>query len=767
MKKLYFLALSIFASASLMATQVQVKAVDDLQAAVDAASKGDTVLVQAGTYEGNFTMKDGVYVSGGWNEDFTAQTEHASILDAKQSGRVLNQTADFTTLTIWDNFTIQNGKLTAIQSDKLGSGVALMKKGRVINCLIQNNTFDYSDQCMGGGIGHDSGDRNDTCAINCVVRNNFASHGGGVRIRGVILNSIIEENTTTTNAAGGMHLQGGAAYNCIIRNNESLKDLGGVRLYGACDLVNCLIVGNKCAGKVGGLQAENASSNIINCTIVGNEQAATGSQAVFCGFRDNVNDAAKHNGKFFVNNVVYGNKVGDEVQAEQVHTYITHYVTNGTFANNAFQGVAKLGAAYIQLSAENNPQFNEDYSFATTSPLYNAGTNDALTYFVGDKDVYGNARKQGANIEIGAVEIAEPTQTIITETFDLTQEEDTRNMGGIYVIYAGDYTLRIFGYEGAGTYQDDTTTVEDAAPMLFTPDYDDALNPVVVVTIDEENNKEVMQVTATSADGKKVYNLTINIALPSYEKYSLIATGIKAENETVEGMSVIKLKGEGYLNGEEAVPFEFMVFESMMGYGAEGTIGEINVFSTEAEFFAEEGEFLLKATMQDEEGKYLFNVEVMGTMPKAEVEIVVKETKDVTLYNLNMNVQGNMAMVTAEGETLSFWLTLLETENYYGTYTNDAFSNIWYGDDQLYAAYGEAHVYAEVDGKAKFVVSFISTPDAEGNVTLYNFTLYAGEKTATGVENLDTTTAPVKMLRDGQLVIIRNGVEFNSIGQKL
>ena len=107
MKKLYFLALSIFASASLMATQVQVQAVDNLQAAVNAANSGDTVLVQAGTYEGNFTMKDGVYVSGGWNEDFTAQTKHASILDAKASGRVLNQPDTFNTLTIWDNFTIQ------------------------------------------------------------------------------------------------------------------------------------------------------------------------------------------------------------------------------------------------------------------------------------------------------------------------------------------------------------------------------------------------------------------------------------------------------------------------------------------------------------------------------------------------------------------------------------------------------------------------------------------------------------------------------------
>ena len=764
MKKLYFLALSIFASASLMATQVQVKAVDDLQLAVNKAEAGDTVLVQAGTYEGNFTMKDGVYVSGGWNEDFTAQTEHASTLDAKANGRVLNQPENFTTLTIWDNFTIQNGKLTAIQSDKLGSGVALMKKGRVINCLIQNNTFDYSGDCMGGGLGQETGDKNDTCAINCVVRNNKATHGGGVRIRGVILNSLAEKNTSTNNG-GGIYLQAGAAYNCVIVNNTSNSGGGGVDMFGTGSLVNCLVANNT-AGNVGGLsmrsnnrETEDSGSDIINCTIVNNTQKNTNNPQ-FCGVRL---DVRNNPNRAFVNNVVYGNTINGEVQAQELGGYPQGY---GKFLNNAVAGTtAKV--TYIQLDAENDPQFNEDYSFATTSPLYNAGTNDALTYFVGDKDVYGNARKQGENIEIGAVEIAEPTQTIITETFDLIQEEDTRNMGGTYSIYAGDYTLRIFGYEGAGTYQDDTTTVEDAAPMLFTPDYDDALNPVVVVTIDEENNKEVMQVTAASADGTKIYNLTINIALPSYEKYSLIATGIKAENETVEGISVIKLKGEGYLNGEEAIPFEFMVFESMMGYGAEGTIGETYVFSTGAEFIAEEGDFLLMATMQDEEGKYLFNVEVRGTMPKAEVEIVVKETKDVTLYNLNMNVQGNMAMVTAEGETLSFWLTLLETENYYGTYTNDAFSNIYYGDDQLYAAYGEAQVYAEVDGKAKFVVSFISTPDAEGNVTLYNFTLYAGEKTATGVENLDTTTAPVKMLRDGQLVIIRNGVEFNSIGQKL
>ena len=460
--------------------------------------------------------------------------------------------------------------------------------------------------------------------------------------------------------------------------------------------------------------------------------------------------------------------VGDYIQ---MFGKLTKYNTTPQMKNGDITILPAPVAKYnVTVTAENGTvegagEYEENAEATLTATA--AEGYEFVNWTVGDSIVSTeNPYKFTVTADLALVANFKVAVTTITETFDLIQEEDTRNMGGTYSIYAGDYTLRIFGYEGAGTYQDDTTTVEDAAPLLFTPDYDDALNPVVVVTIDEENNKEVMQVTATSADGKKIYNLTINIALPSYEKYSLIATGIKAENETVEGISVIKLKGEGYLNGEETVPFEFMVFESMMGYGAEGTIREINVFSTEAEFFAEEGEFLLKATMQDEEGKYLFNVEVRGTMPKAEVEIVVKETKDVTLYNLNLDVQGNMAMVTADNMTLSFNLTLLDTENYYGTYTNDAFSNIWYGDDQLYAAYGEAQVYAEVDGKAKFVVSFISTPDAEGNVTLYNFTLYAGDQ-PTGVDNINTTVAPVKVIENGQIFIISNGVKYNAQGAKL
>ena len=41
------------------------------------------------------------------------------------------------------------------------------------------------------------------------------------------------------------------------------------------------------------------------------------------------------------------------------------------------------------------------------------------------------------------------------------------------------------------------------------------------------------------------------------------------------------------------------------------------------------------------------------------------------------------------------------------------------------------------------------------------------ENTETGVDNLITDEAPTKMIQNGQLVIIRNGIKYNVQGQKL
>ena len=42
-----------------------------------------------------------------------------------------------------------------------------------------------------------------------------------------------------------------------------------------------------------------------------------------------------------------------------------------------------------------------------------------------------------------------------------------------------------------------------------------------------------------------------------------------------------------------------------------------------------------------------------------------------------------------------------------------------------------------------------------------------GENAETGIEDIITTNAPTKVIENGQLIIIRDGEKFNTIGQKL
>lgn len=383
---------------------------EDLQAAINKTFAGFTVYVQAGTFTGNFTMKDGVQVIGGWNSDFTAQTDYATVLDAQGNGRVLDQGEEFTTLTIWSNFTIQNGNLKAADGNKnLGSGVALYKNGRIEYCLVQNNTFSYDGNCFGGGVGSDNISSNAIASNfvevdHCIIRNNCATHGGGARLRGTIQNSIIENNNTKdvkAGPAGGAHLQGGCMVNCIVRNNVSGGDTGGVRAYGKCDVINNLIVGNTATGSVGGLGIESALSNVISNTIVCNEQlGSTGSTA---GVK--IVNTLTSNGTFFVNNIVWGNKSKGAMEAQNVY-YISRYDKNaGQRSYNAIIG--QLGdddtKTCIQLSAE-NPGFvdpeNGDFRLVL-SQLVEGGNDEKV---IGTKDLAGNNRIINGHVDYGCYE---------------------------------------------------------------------------------------------------------------------------------------------------------------------------------------------------------------------------------------------------------------------------------------------------------------------------------------------------------------------------
>ena len=448
-----------------------------LQAVINAASSGDELKVQAGTYIGNFTMKERVNVSGGWNEDFTAQTDYATILDANASGRVLHQAAAFSTLTVWSNLTIQNGKFTAQQTDKAGSGVFLCDKGQVKHCLIQNNLFDASSgEASGGGV-YENGYTTSVLVDDCIIRGNSASHAGGVRICGVMQNSIIENNTTSINACGGVQLHyGGAMYNCIVRNNTG-KDTGGVRLTGnkACTVANCLIAGNIAKGTIGGISLEQGVHYVYNNTIVGNNQSS--SNPTRCGVRLNVNSNL-----VFANNVVWGNKANGEVQADQMEIHATYASDRAAtyFLNNAVVH-ASVGTNTIALSSA-DPGFTNaasaDFTLLETSSLVDAGEN---TKAQGIEDLAGNARISGTTVDIGCYEYQYPVlaDNYVHPDEDLQEAIDATSAGTtVYVqagTYYGNFTMKD-GVNVSGGWNEDFTAQTDFSTIF------DANNSGRVVT---------------------------------------------------------------------------------------------------------------------------------------------------------------------------------------------------------------------------------------------------------------------------------------------
>ena len=63
--------------------------------------------------------------------------------------------------------------------------------------------------------------------------------------------------------------------------------------------------------------------------------------------------------------------------------------------------------------------------------------------------------------------------------------------------------------------------------------------------------------------------------------------------------------------------------------------------------------------------------------------------------------------------------------------------------------------------------AFFTITDEAGNPTKVRARVVAGENVETGIEDIITTDAPVKVIVNGQLIIIRDGVKYNVQGQKL
>jgi hypothetical protein len=175
-----------------------------IQAAVDAAGDGDTILIADGVYSGpgnisiqwDATIKHLVIMSENGRDHCT--------IDCMEEGRGFTLKNGQDHRDVIDGLTITNGN----EGNTAGAILIDSTSPRIINCMLLNNTsYGDMDFYYGGGAIMVNGNASPIIQGN-IIRGNYSAHGGGgisfsEGASGVVENNIIDSNETH-NHGGGM-----------------------------------------------------------------------------------------------------------------------------------------------------------------------------------------------------------------------------------------------------------------------------------------------------------------------------------------------------------------------------------------------------------------------------------------------------------------------------------------------------------------------------------------------------------------------------------
>jgi hypothetical protein len=219
-----------------------------IQAAIDAAIDGDTVLVADGTYTG----------SGNKDLDFdgkaiTVKSENGPencIIDCENSGRGFYFHSGETSSAKVEGFTIKNGDI--------GTGY-----GGGIRCYYSSPTI-----------------------TNCVITGNKAGgYGGGIdcwKSDPIISNCTITDNSADRGAGISCYYSGPAITNCLITGNQGELGAGvSCQWHSDATLTNCTIADNSATKYGGGVYSKKYSDVTLNNSILWGNSASWDGNQVF------------------------------------------------------------------------------------------------------------------------------------------------------------------------------------------------------------------------------------------------------------------------------------------------------------------------------------------------------------------------------------------------------------------------------------------------------------------------------------------------------
>ncbi len=260
-----------------------------IQAAVDAASNGDEILVAPGTYTGT-----GSQVVDMLGKAITLRSSGgatATVIDGENERGVIRCERGETAATVIDGFSVVGG--TDIY---FGGGISCYSSSPTLrNCMVYGNTVrghpDLPGWGGGGGIGcyWDS----NPWIEGCTISDNTASFGGGVYCYSssptftqcsVSSNSSVDIEFSIGTDGGGVYcvLNSSPTFiGCSIANNMAVNDGGGVFCRDSNPTFDdCLITGNVAAGAGGGVCLSQSGATMDGGSIADNTANVGG--GIYC-----------------------------------------------------------------------------------------------------------------------------------------------------------------------------------------------------------------------------------------------------------------------------------------------------------------------------------------------------------------------------------------------------------------------------------------------------------------------------------------------------
>jgi hypothetical protein len=327
------------------------EATHSIEDAIQAASSGDSILIEGATYSlSSLHIDKGVALMGAWNSGFTERDVDSTrtVLTLAGTGNVLiSSGANASTI---DGFVVENGAGTfgGHDSGQWGGGVKVWESTATIrNCEIRNcdasggggiyafnSVLSVEDShihsntaTFGGGLYlYDSGGSATNTAIvgNDVTRLSGLTEGGGVYMEActtvVFTNNTIDGNIGATNGGGmvarssaGVTIDGGS----VSGNSASSNGAGLCMFASETDVSKTVFDGN--IGLLGGAVAATNSSNVSfrDCVFSWNHSAIGGGVYAANGDADIThnlfvgNEGSSGGGAVYLANLTSGEMIGN------------------------------------------------------------------------------------------------------------------------------------------------------------------------------------------------------------------------------------------------------------------------------------------------------------------------------------------------------------------------------------------------------------------------------------------------------------------------